>query len=107
MNAVTGPAHWRALLIGMLGPVIQAIGVAWDLLEHAVLEHGGEHASTMRHILFGGPHLVIFAGFALALMCVPLALQVAVAPREELEQPEFGRRSHDALFDAAGLEAAE
>jgi hypothetical protein len=28
------PTHLRAIVIGLLGPALQAVGVAWDLLEH-------------------------------------------------------------------------
>jgi len=100
-------AQERALLIGMLGPILQAVGVAWDLLQHAVLDHGEVHEATMRHILFGGPHLVIFAGFTLSLICIPLAIEVALALPEELEQPDFERVGQGALSVATAPEAGQ
>ena len=83
----------RGLLIGMFGPAVQAVGVAWDLLDHTLGHHDAAAESTLRHILFGSAHLVIFAGFVLSLICIPLALQVVLASPEEVELPEFERES--------------
>ena len=77
----------RALIIGMLGPVLQAVGVTWDLLEHAVFARGEAEHITLTHILSGPAHLLIFTGFALSIVCIPVAIEVATARREELEAP--------------------
>ncbi len=82
-------ANGRALLIGMLGPAIQAMGAAWDLLEHGVLAREEIADLTLRHIILGPAHLVIFAGFLISIVCIPLAMQVAVAEPAELDMPLF------------------
>ncbi len=82
-------ANGRALLIGMLGPALQAVGVAWDLLEHAVLAPDKLHELTLRHILMAPEHLVIFAGFLISIVCIPLAMQVVLAEPAELDMPLF------------------
>ncbi len=80
-------ANTRALLIGMLGPALQAVGVAWDLLEHAVLAPDKLGDLTLRHILMAPDHLVIFVGFILSVVCIPLAIKVAQAEAKELQMP--------------------
>ncbi len=92
----------RALLIGMIGPVLQAIGVTWDLLEHAVLERNAVGHLTLTHILTGPPHLIIFTGFALSLFCIPIALQVAAARPEELEWPQPEPEARDKFQPTLG-----
>jgi hypothetical protein len=81
-------AQVRALLIGMIGPALQAAGVAWDLLEHGVLARDQIGRLTFGHVIGGPAHLMIAVGFALSLICIPLALQVAIARQEELESQE-------------------
>ncbi len=82
-------ANGRALLIGMLGPALQAMGAAWDLLEHGVLARDEIGELTLRHILMAPNHLVIFAGFLISIMCIPLAIQVVLAEPAELDMPLF------------------
>ena len=79
-------AQLRALLIGMFGPVLQAAGVAWDLLEHGVFARSELGALTFRHIVSGPAHLMMATGFAVSLICIPLAIQVAAATPEELDE---------------------
>lgn len=79
----------RALIIGMFGPVLQAFGVAWDLLEHAVFARGEAEHITLVHILSGPAHLIIFTGFALSVVCIPIAIEVARARPEDLEAPPY------------------
>jgi hypothetical protein len=77
----------------MLGPALQAAGVAWDLLEHGVLARGEIGQLTFGHIISGPAHLMMATGFAVSVICIPLALQVAIAKPEELEdvaEPETG-----------------
>ncbi len=80
----------RALLIGMLGPVLQAVGVTWDLFDHGVFDHSGLEHITMAHIVTGPAHLMMFTGFLVSVVCIPLALQVAAARPEELVRPAGG-----------------
>lgn len=81
--------HARALLIGMFGPALQAVGLVWDLLAHAVFaQHGGDQF-TLRHILIDPAHLIIVVGLLLSVICIPLALQVAGASPQELEIPDL------------------
>lgn len=77
-------SYTRALLIGLMGPAMQTVGVAWDLIAHVVQAGEEQHALTLDHVLFAREHLVIFAGFVLTLVCVPLGLEVAAARREAL-----------------------
>ncbi len=84
------PASVRALLIGMLGPALQAAGVAWDLLEHGVFARGELSHLTFEHIISGPAHLLMATGLAVSVVCIPLALQVATASPEELESPAHG-----------------
>jgi hypothetical protein len=79
--------HLRAMLIGLLGPALQAAGVAWDLLEHGVLARSEIGHLTFEHVISGPAHLMMATGFAVSIICIPLALQVAIAGREELEAP--------------------
>jgi hypothetical protein len=80
-------AQLRALVIGMLGPALQASGVTWDLLEHGVLARSEIGHLTFEHIISGPAHLMMATGLAVSIICIPLALQVAVAGRDELEAP--------------------
>jgi len=78
----------RALLIGMLGPALQAAGVAWDLLEHGVFAPAGGELITVTHIVSGPAHLLMATGFAVSVVCIPIALEVAAASPEELARPD-------------------
>jgi len=78
----------RALLIGMLGPALQAAAVAWDLLEHGVFARGEIGNLTLEHIVTGPAHLLMATGLVLSAICIPIALQVATASSEELARPE-------------------
>jgi len=100
------PQRTRALIIALIGPVLQAVGVAWDLLEHAVFERDQVGQLTLSHILSGPPHLIIFTGFILSIVCIPIALQVATARPEELESRQPSPPEPVDYF-APGLEAAE
>jgi hypothetical protein len=91
----------RVLLIGMLGPALQAAGVAWDLLEHGILARGELGSLTFGHIISGPAHLMMATGFAVSLICIPLALQLAAAPPEEIEAG-----TADEASSAFGLPAA-
>ncbi len=95
----------RALLIGFIGPALQALGITWDLLEHAVFERSEIAHLTLTHIISGPAHLVMFTGFALSLVCIPIALEVAAARPEELEAAPFQTPAQEPY--APGLEAVE
>lgn len=71
----------------MLGPALQAVGVAWDLLEHGVFASGELGHITMEHLISGPAHLMMATGFMVSIVCIPIALQVASARPEELELP--------------------
>jgi hypothetical protein len=72
----------------MIGPALQAAGVAWDLLEHGVFARDQIGQLTFEHIIGGPAHLMMAVGFAVSVICIPLALQVATARPEELEAEE-------------------
>ena len=78
----------RALLIAMIGPAVQAIGIAWEAL-HILLIHFHDPL-TPRHIIFEPGFLVILAGFAVTVICTPLALEVARASLDEVAIPILG-----------------
>ena len=84
--------HARALLIGSLGPALQAVGLVWVLL-NAVLSSG--RVLTLRYIVFDPAHLVIFAGIVVSVVCIPVAIQVARAAPEDMKL---------ALFEPAQVE---
>jgi hypothetical protein len=77
----------RALVIAMLGPLLQAAGVAWDLLEHGVFARGELEHITFQHIVSGPAHLMVAAGFLVSCVCIPIAIEVA-ARGEWIGQPE-------------------
>jgi len=87
----------RAVLIGLFGPALQTAGVAWDLLEHAVLAKGEVADLTLRHILLGPTHLVIVVGLLISVVCIPIAVRVALAKPEELEIPLFQPRRRESI----------
>jgi hypothetical protein len=78
----------RALLIAVIGPAIQAIGIAWEAL-HIALYHLHEPL-TARHIIFEPGVLVILVGFAVTVVCLPVALEVTRAQPDDVEIPVLG-----------------
>ena len=102
-------AQTRALLIGMLGPVLQALGVAWDLLDHGVFPSAHAEQITLLHIVSGPAHLMMATGFAVAVVCIPLALRIALSPPEDFERPRRASAPAAAFFDlpADAAEATE
>lgn len=77
INLLTGTSPpWRALFVGMMGPLLQSLGVVWDLLSHAFETHDETHEVTLNHVLFAPEHLVIAAGFLITLVCIPLTIQM-------------------------------
>jgi hypothetical protein len=79
----------RALVIGLLGPVLAAIGLAWLAVDSLVDPHEGNLG--FHYLMFNAPLLVVAAGTALSFVAIPLAMQVAVATPEEVEIPLFDR----------------
>jgi hypothetical protein len=75
----------RALIIGLTGPAIQAVGIVWAV-SHLLLVHWHD-SLTARHIVFESPFLFLFVGFLVSLVCIPVALEVARATPEEVELP--------------------
>ena len=99
-------AQTRALLIGLAGPALQAVGILWEAV-HIVLGHLHEPLSV-RHIIFEPGFLVIFVGFLVSLVCVPLALEVVRADAEDLEMPDLAdAASSSAVDQLEGLRAAK
>ena len=100
----------RALLIGLFGPAVQALGLLWVLL-NAAIDSGRE--LTLRYIIFDPAHLVILAGILVSVVCIPVAIQVALAAPEEVElelfEPEQAQRPSDVPANVPGRtwEAAE
>jgi hypothetical protein len=75
----------RALIIGLTGAAVQAIGFAWEIV-HIVVAHWHEPLSA-RHLMFEPGILVIVVGFAVSVICVPLAIEVAMAKPADIEFP--------------------
>lgn len=81
------PATQRALVIGLLGPAIQALGWAWFLL-HLAIAHWSIPMSA-RHLIYEPSFLLILIGFLISLVCVPVAIEVSRAAEEDLEIPIY------------------
>lgn len=104
------PARTRAMLIGMVGPALQGVGLAWMLLK--ALVDSGRAELTFRYVIFDPAHLMVFVGIAVSVVCLPVAIQVARAAPEELELELFEReqaQQQDVAADIPGRtwEAAE
>lgn len=76
----------RALFIAVLGPVLQLFGVVWDLLDHGLLAREDLNELGLTHLISGPSHLLMATGFLVAVFCIPVALQVATASPEEVEE---------------------
>jgi len=77
----------RSLLIGLLGPAIQGLGLAW-LAVHMFWMHW-RASFTARHLLYEPGALIAVAGLVITIICVPLAIEVGCASAEDLEIPLF------------------
>src|SRR5688572_29052620 len=77
----------RALLIGLMGPALQGLGLAW-LAVHMLWMHWGG-TFTARHLLYEPGALIAVAGLVVTFVCVPLAIEVGRANEEDLEIPVF------------------
>jgi hypothetical protein len=84
----------RALVIGLIGPVLSAAGLVWVLLA-AALERNPESAD-FRYFLFDSPHLMIAVGVVASALLLPIALAVRVAAPEDVELPVFDAEREDA-----------
>ena len=88
----------RALLIGLVGPVLQVLGLLW-LMGHLLVFHLHEPFDP-RHLFFEGGFLMMLSGLAVSLICIPVALEVARAAPVDVEvyvfpEPEgAGSRIH-------------
>lgn len=81
------PLAHRALIIGLVGPVIQALGALW-LFAHLLLLHTHDPVDP-RHLFFEGGFLTLGAGLLITLVCVPVALEVSRASEAEVALSEF------------------
>ena len=97
------PAARRALIIGLLGPVIQGIGVVW-IAAHLLLYHLHDPLDP-RHLFFEAGVLLAGAGFLITLICVPVALEVARASDAEVALKVFEPQKRDA-YERNGRHAA-
>ncbi len=80
--------------MGMAGPAIQAIGLAWAA---AHLFTGHIHSTLdARHLVFEPAVLVIVVGTLVSIVCIPVAIEVAQASPKELELPLLGAEPHEA-----------
>jgi hypothetical protein len=79
----------RALVMGLLGPLVSATGLLWLAVDSVADPRTGRFG--IHHLMFNAPHLVIAAGVALSFIAIPMALRVAVARPGEVEIPVFDR----------------
>ena len=94
----------RALIIGLMGPAIQATGFIWQAA-HFYVYHLND-GFTVRHLLFEPGFLMVVVGFLVSLVCVPLATEVAAARPDDLEIPAFGSED-DAMQGGLRLPGAD
>jgi hypothetical protein len=78
----------RALLIALLGPALQVVGLAWTVLRVAF--EPGRAEFTVRYLVFDPGHLLIAVGLGVSIVCAPVVVQVAMADRSEVEVETFG-----------------
>lgn len=78
----------RALLIGLIGPGLQGIGLTWQAL-HLAISHWGTSLSA-RHLMYEPGTLLVVVGFFVSLVCVPVALEVVRATEAEVQIPVYG-----------------
>ena len=81
------PNARRALIIALLGPSIQALGMVWTAL-HLLLIHWSQPFGP-RHLIYEPGVLLVIVGFALTVVCVPVAMEVARASEEDVEIPDY------------------
>jgi hypothetical protein len=81
------PVERRSLVIGLLGPAIQALGLVW-IASHLLISHWSGTFST-RHLAYQPGVLLLVVGFFVTLVCVPVALEVARASQEDVEIPVY------------------
>lgn len=77
----------RALLIGYLGPAIQALGFVWTAL-HLTLGHWSTQFGP-RHLVYEPGVLLIIVGFLVSLASVSVAVDVARASEEDVQIPVY------------------
>lgn len=87
------PVARRALIIGLLGPAIQALGFLWTAL-HLLFAHWSDNFGP-RHLVYEPGILLIVLGFSLTLICVPAALEVVRASEEDVEIPVYAPEPTD------------
>lgn len=79
--------YQRAVIIGLLGPTIQVIGVIWQV-SHMLMSH--LHAPMdPRHLVLEGGVLIIGVGLLVTLICVPVAIEVARASEADVQLETF------------------
>lgn len=83
----------RALAVGLAGAAIQAIGITWTVL-HLLIVHVHEPLTT-RHIVFETPFLLIFVGFLVSVVCIPVAIEITRASEADVSLPLLGRDVDD------------
>jgi hypothetical protein len=78
----------RALIVGLMGPAIQAVGIVWQAAHFYFIHH--HDSFSVRHLVFEPGILMVVVGFIVTVVCVPLALEVSRASEADLEIPAFG-----------------
>jgi hypothetical protein len=87
MSAGTMRVEQRALLIAMLGPAIQVVGLVWEAV-HLLTAHLHDPLDP-RHLVLEAPVLIVLAGLMVSIVCIPVALEVAASAPEDVEVHVF------------------
>ncbi len=98
------PVAQRALIIGLMGTAIQALGLLWTAL-HLLIAHWGDSIGP-RHVMYEPGVLLIVVGFFVSLACVPVALEVARASEQDVEIPVYEPQSSDGDDHRGGMLAS-
>jgi hypothetical protein len=89
----------RALMIGLMGPIIQTVGLIWALLKAAFFS---PPELTFRYLIFDPPHLMIAVGVAVSVVAIPVVIDVARAAPKDVEIETFEYIESEAEEPAEG-----
>ena len=72
----------------MIGPALQAVGLV-VVVAHILARHLHDPLAP-RHMVFEPGFLIVFVGFLVSFVCIPVAIDVARARQEDVAIPLFG-----------------
>lgn len=97
----------RALIIALLGPAIDAVGLILMLGGAAA---GGNTPDSFRQVIFDPANLILIVGVFVSVVTLPVALAVYGATAEEVRPAVFPAVEPNEVFraeDQRGLEVGE